>query len=44
MKSTSCGYGAVTDCDNADCFDSEHQAEWKNGFFEWVGEELLGCD
>ena len=44
MKLTSCGYGAMTECENAECLGPEQQAIWNDGFFEWLGEQFFNCD
>lgn len=44
MALTNCGYGIITNCDNADCISSPKQAVWNVGFFDWLEEQAFGCN
>lgn len=44
MKLTDCGYGSATDCSGSTCIGSTKNAIWNTGFFDWIDEQLFGCE
>ncbi len=44
MALTDCGYGAMTECQYANCLATPSNAQWNEGFFEWLDEQLFGCE
>lgn len=44
MTQTNCGYGTMTKCENAICLEPPTPASWNVGFFDWLDEQLFGCE
>ncbi len=44
MQESGCGYGAVIECEYANCLASPTTAIWNTGFFNWLDEQLFGCE
>lgn len=44
MKVTDCGYGAVASCNSQNCPGGQNNAVWNSGFFNWLDDQLFGCE
>lgn len=44
MQESSCGYGVAIECEYANCLASPAEAVWNTGFFNWLDEQLFGCE